>query len=57
MLRAGATEARRFDLAAQSWRALLVRHGDGEAGRLIRQGLAAPRQRGAATSSTTSPSP
>ena len=41
MLRAmAATEARRFDLAAQSWRALLARHGDGEAGRLIRQGLA-----------------
>ncbi|MFC6327822.1 tetratricopeptide repeat protein [Alloalcanivorax gelatiniphagus] len=51
MLRAmAATEARRFELAADSWRALLVRHGDGEAGNLIRQGLAraeAQQQRGA----------
>lgn len=51
MLRAmAATEARRFDLAAEAWRALLVRHGDGEAGDLIRQGLAraeAQQQRGA----------
>jgi len=34
-----ASEARRFDLAASSWRTLLARHGDGEAGALIRQGL------------------
>lgn len=41
MLRAmAATEARRFDLAAQAWRGLLQRHGEGEAGDLLRQGLA-----------------
>lgn len=41
MLRAmAATEARRFALAAESWRGLLRRHGDGEAGDLLRQGLA-----------------
>lgn len=39
-----ANEARRFDLAAQSWRALLARHGDGEAGDLIRRGLAQAEQ-------------
>ena len=39
-----ANEARRFDLAARSWRALLARHGDGEAGDLIRRGLAQAEQ-------------
>ncbi|HEX5677308.1 MAG TPA: tetratricopeptide repeat protein [Alcanivorax sp.] len=39
-----ASEARRFDLAARSWRALLTRHGDGEAGDLIRRGLAQAEQ-------------
>ncbi len=39
-----ASEARRFDLAARSWRALLARHGDGEAGDLIRRGLARAEQ-------------
>lgn len=39
-----ANEARRFDLAARSWRALLSRHGDGEAGELIRRGLAQAEQ-------------
>lgn len=39
-----ANEARRFDLAAQSWRALLARHGEGEVGDLIRRGLAQAEQ-------------
>lgn len=39
-----ASEARRYGLAAQAWRALLARHGDGETGDLIRRGLARAEQ-------------
>ncbi|ASK33507.1 cytochrome C biogenesis protein [Alcanivorax sp. N3-2A] len=39
-----AGEAHRYQLAADSWRALLARHGEGEAGDLIRQGLARAEQ-------------
>lgn len=39
-----AGEAHRYRLAADSWRALLARHGEGEAGDLIRQGLARAEQ-------------
>lgn len=39
-----AGEAHRYQLAADSWRALLARHGEGEAGDLIRQGLAGAEQ-------------
>lgn len=39
-----AGQAHRYQLAADSWRALLARHSEGEAGDLIRQGLARAEQ-------------